>query len=329
MKPDMYRRNIAARAFDVARYVLFWGIPTGVGQVTSIRTLERQIRRLKTSEYPEVREIAGEIAAACTAPPDCVWDSAAGPAEPLAPTLARYVDPDEYAAQARQDIAAWAAQNLSPAGSRAEADAVTALRPLDTHADITATLLYPASDRPFHELYDMVSGWSAARRNEVIDVALRSRTKRDDLLREFRGGLYAFDMVMDIGAYRDMHRHRRCQQFRQAYSVRLGYDTPPALIEAGMQPMYDGLMAETFSVMSKMDSVAANYLLPFSARSRFLFKMDFAEAEYIARLRSGVKGHFSYRKVAWEMKLAMEKIEPELARLMEATPPWIEDPLKR
>ena len=26
----------------------------------------------------------------------------------------------------------------------------------------------------------------------------------------------------------------------------------------------------------------ADYLLPFAARSRFLFKMDFAEAEYIA-----------------------------------------------
>ncbi len=52
MKPDAYQRNIAARAFDVARYTLFFGIPTGVGQVTSIRTLERQIRRLKASSMP-------------------------------------------------------------------------------------------------------------------------------------------------------------------------------------------------------------------------------------------------------------------------------------
>ncbi len=62
LKPDAYQRNIAARAFDVARYTLFFGIPTGVGQVTSIRTLERQIRRLRASEYAEVREIAREIA---------------------------------------------------------------------------------------------------------------------------------------------------------------------------------------------------------------------------------------------------------------------------
>ena len=73
----------------------------------------------------------------------------------------------------------------------------------------------------------------------------------------------------------------------------------------------------------------AHYLLPFGARGRFLFKMDFAEAEYISRVRSGVKGHFSYREVAWEMKLKMEQLEPELGRLIEATPPWVEDMLKR
>ena len=77
--------------------------------------------------------------------------------------------------------------------------------------------------------------------------------------------------------------------------------------------MYAAVMEETFAAMSAFAQPAAHYLLPFAARSRFLFKMDFAEAEYIARLRSGVKGHFSYRKIAWEMKLAMEQLEPELA----------------
>ena len=34
MKEEPYRRNIAARAFDISRYLLFLGVPTGVGQVT-------------------------------------------------------------------------------------------------------------------------------------------------------------------------------------------------------------------------------------------------------------------------------------------------------
>ena len=339
MKQEMYERNIAARAFDVARYVLFFGIPTGVGQVTSIRTLERQIRRLKASAYAEVREIAGEIAEACSAPPACVWNESA--IEPLAPTLARHVDPDEHAAQSGRELVLWARENLPAAMRRAregaresDCDAVHVSRPIDTHADIAATLLYPVTDLPFRGTLRTDQRLEiAARRNEVIEVALRSRTKREELLREFRGGLYAFDIVMDIGAYRDLHRHRRCHQFRQAYSGQLGYDTPEALVEAGMRDSYDALMTETFTAMHKIGDAhsgqAAHYLMPFGARSRFLFKMDFAEAEYISRLRSGVKGHFSYRKIAWEMKCAMEKLEPELGRLMEATPPWVEDPLKR
>jgi hypothetical protein len=57
--------------------------------------------------------------------------------------------------------------------------------------------------------------------------------------------------------------------------------------------------------------------------------MDFAEVEYISRVRSGVKGHFSYRQIAWEMKEKLAEVEPALAGLIKATPPWVEDPLKR
>jgi thymidylate synthase ThyX len=327
MKPDAYKRNIAARAFDVARYVLFFGIPTGVGQVTSIRTLERQIRRLKASEYAELRELAEEISAACTKAPECVWSTETG-GEALAPTLARHVDPDEHSAQSKRDLEQWASANL-PVPAEVPIETVHVVRPIDTLADIAATLLFPVANRPYYELYETTSSWSKARRNEVIDVALQSRTKRDELLRGFRGGLYAFDIVMDIGAYRDMHRHRRCQQFRQPYAGLLGYDTPAQLMDAGLHKMYDELMSSTFASMAAIGGNASHYLLPFGARSRFLFKMDFAEAEYISRLRSGVKGHFSYRNVAWEMKCAMDRIEPDLGRLIEATPPWIEDPLKR
>jgi len=327
MKPEAYRRNLAARAFDVGRYLLFWGVPTNVGQVTSIRTLEKQIRRLKSSEYAEVREIGEEIAQACAAEPDCRWDLNAA-AEALAPTLARHADADEHAARSREDLKRWAEQNL-PAAAGGTAERVDLVRPTNVPADIAATLLYSATDRPFRELYELARGWSAAQRAEVIDVALGSRTRRDEILAGFRGGLYAYDMVIDVGAYRDLHRHRRCQKFRQAYSGGLGYDTPALVADAGAVEIYDRAMRAAMDTMRRLPAPAAHYLLPFGARSRFLFKMDFAEAEYISRLRSGVKGHFSYREIAWEMKCKMEVVEPELGRLIQATPPWVEDPLKR
>jgi thymidylate synthase ThyX len=327
MKPDAYQRNIAARAFDVARDTLFWGIPTGVGQVTSIRTLEKQIRRLKASEYQEVRDLADEIAEACARPPECSWDPGAA-LEPVAPTLARHVDADRHHSESHKDLEQWARENLSSLRT-GPAEMVELTRTDHAHAEAVATLLYPVTETPFRELYEMAQGWSAARRDEVIDVALKSRSQREDLLKAFRGGPYAFDIVMDIGAYRDMHRHRRCQQYRQEFSGRLGFETPEVMRMAGIAAVYETAMHAAFETMKQIPGPAAHYLLPFGARSRFLFKMDFAEAAYIARLRSGVKGHFSYRKVAWEMKEKMEALEPELGRLMEATPPWVEDPLKR
>ena len=48
----------------------------------------------------------------------------------------------------------------------------------------------------------------------MIEAALGNRAKYDDLARNFRGGPYVYDIVMDIGAYRDLHRHRRCHQQR-------------------------------------------------------------------------------------------------------------------
>ena len=328
MKEDAYQRNLAARAFDVARYFLPFGIPTGVGQVVSIRTLERQIRRMKVSEYAEIRALAGEMAEACAAPPDCPWDAAS--AQPVAPTLAKYVNDDEHLRQSRQDLRLWAEQNLPKTkAAPAAVDGIDLLKPTETTADIAATLLYPVTDRPYRELYGIATAWSEARRMEVIGVALRSRTRHDELLREFRGGLYVYDIVMDIGAYRDLHRHRRCHQYRQAYSGQLGYATPKAIHDAGLTAQYDATMRANREAMAKLPAPGAHYLLPFGARSRFLFKMDFAEAEYISRLRSGVKGHFSYRDVAWQMKVKMEQLEPALGKLIEATPPWIEDPLTR
>jgi thymidylate synthase ThyX len=329
MKPDAYQRNLAARAFDVARYLLFWGVPTNVGQVTSIRTLEKQIRRLGASEYRELRELAREIAAACAAEPDCQWDPNAS-SEPLAPTLARHAEADEHAGTSARDLRLWARQNLGPrVEDAAPPPRVDLLRPTHIAADIAATLLYPVTDRPFRELYEMACGWNERRRAEVLDLALASRTSRDEILAGFRGGLYAYDLAIDIGAYRDLHRHRRCQKFRQAYSGRLGYETPALVEECGAAEIYHASMRRAFETMDRLPAPGRDYLLPFGARSRFLFKMDFAEAEYIARLRSGVKGHFSYRQIAWEMKCKMEQLEPELGRLIQATPPWVEDPLRR
>jgi thymidylate synthase ThyX len=132
---------------------------------------------------------------------------------------------------------------------------------------------------------------------------------------------------MDIGAFRDMHRHRRCVQLIQEFTDLHGYDEPvcpgqPSLEEAGLAGQYAGAMEAALAAYRAVrDSgepeaeQSAQYLLPLGMRCRAMFKMDFAEALYIAELRSGVAGHFSYRRVAWEMYRAIAARHPALAGL--------------
>ena len=41
------------------------------------------------------------------------------------------------------------------------------------------------------------------------------------MLRAFRAGQqFRFDILMDIGGFRDMHRHRRCIQIEQGFTTR-------------------------------------------------------------------------------------------------------------
>jgi thymidylate synthase ThyX len=104
-----------------------------------------------------------------------------------------------------------------------------------------------------------------------------------------------------------------------------GYDQPeclgqPTLAEAGLETVYAEAMNAAYAAHRTLResgvpeaAQSAQYVLPLGTRCRSMFKMDFAEALYIAELRSGVAGHFSYRRVAWEMYKAVAAKYPALA----------------
>jgi thymidylate synthase ThyX len=132
---------------------------------------------------------------------------------------------------------------------------------------------------------------------------------------------------MDIGGFRDMHRHRRCTQLLQNFTDLHGYETPdapgqPTLAEAGLENEFASAMEAAYAAYRHVrDSgtpeapESARYCLPLATRCRAMFKMDFAEALYISELRSGVAGHYSYRRVAWEMYQAVQRQHPALAHM--------------
>jgi thymidylate synthase ThyX len=349
MKEDSYLRTLKARAFDVARYLLPLATNTSLGQIVNARTLETQVSRLLTSPFAEVRQIAEKLRKAATEP---AWNVFHGDAKVLceeiasvddecgrratemlmrpvatAPTLVKYATPNPYLAESRRELAAAAAelmkgQAIDPAPV---VDLLDDSAPLEV--ELATSLLYPNCHYSYRQLRSHIAALDAMRIEELIALGTKHRGRHDELLRGFSAGQgFRFDILMDIGGFRDMHRHRRCVQLLQSYTDLHGYDEPtcpgqPTLAEAGLEAEYKAAMDASFvAYRSLRDSGApeaaesAQYLLPLGTLCRSMFKMDFAEALYISELRSGVAGHFSYRRVAWEMYKAVEARHPALAK---------------
>jgi thymidylate synthase ThyX len=342
MKPTDYQRTIAARAFDITRYLLPLAAKTNVGQVVSIRTLEKQITRLLSSQLPELRAIGEGLKEVCQRPPVDLWSELCGQTsssnDPLAPTLARHATANAYQESVYSDLARHAKEalggtGLDQPGTWGTVDSVELIDPHHPLDEIVTTLLYRVSQAPYRKILEVVTEWSEKEKHTTIEVATRQRGPYDELIREFRSGYaFNFDILMDIGAWRDMHRHRRCQQVQQNFTTLHGYDVPLALFEAGLDQEYRQAMDAVrldIELLKKKDQEASLYAMPFGFKMRCLFKMDYAEAEYISKLRSGVKGHWSYRTIAWKMKQQLTRRYPYLGEQIQATPPDVDDALTR
>ncbi len=363
MDDGVYTRTLKARAFDVARYLLPLATNTSLGQIVSARTLENQISRLLSSEFPEVRSLGEQLKTAAASPAWNVTHDAArvlcaevGSVDGLcgdrvtetllrevktAPTLVKYASQNEYAIATRAQLCAAAAELMAgqPIEPAPVVDLVQDSGSLEI--ELATSLLYPECHYSWRQLQRTVASLPAPRVAELIALGTQHRGRHDELPRSFSAGhSFQFDILMDIGGFRDMHRHRRCVQLIQAFTDLHGYDEPvcpgqPTLAEAGLADTYASAMEAAFSAYRTLRDASngrhsdpersggsespylgnpeAAYLLPLGTRVRAMFKMDFAEALYISELRSGVAGHFSYRRVAWEMYQAVARRHPALA----------------
>src|SRR5207302_5297651 len=113
--------------------------------------------------------------------------------------------------------------------------------PLDV--ELATTLLYGQSHYSYKQLREAVAAKSAEYRAEIIDIGMRHRGKHDELLRPFCAGQkFRFDVLMDVGGFRDMHRHRRCTQIEQGFTHLHGFDEPRELAGAGLHTRYRAAM---------------------------------------------------------------------------------------
>ena len=329
----------------MARYLLPLATNTSLGQIVNARTLETQVSRLLSYPLAEVRVLGERLRVAAAG---AAWspqtESAASLIEEVtaldpalgertrsllarevrvAPTLVKYAEPNAYAMKTHDSLRQAASELLSAAEIAAApvVDLIDGTDPLEI--DLATSLLYGACHSPYRQIRDHVRALTAAQREEIIDLGIRDRGRHDELLRAFSAGqTLRFDILMDIGGFRDMHRHRRCVQLIQDFTFLHGYGVPDGILEAGLLSTYDAAMRSALDAARQMANQvpgAWQYLLPLGTRVRAMFKMDFAEALYIAELRSAPQGHFSYRRVAWEMYEAVRREHPALATYFRVT----------
>jgi thymidylate synthase ThyX len=348
MDQAQYDRTMRARAFDISRYLLPLATNTSLGQIVNARTLETQISRLLSHTHSEIRRLGQLLKDAAQQPAwninHAKWqelveqissvDSSLGKqAEAqllrnvrVAPTLVKYANPNHYEIETRQALAQ-AVRELMKDSSVAPAPLVDLLEDEPLEVELATTLLYGNCHYGYRQLRQQVSALSAPQRDEIIDLGLRHRGKHDELLRHFSAGQsFHFDILMDIGGFRDMHRHRRCIQIEQGFTTAHGYDTPEELMPSGLLNRYNQIMQRAEQTIRQIATSnlseaeqTAQYATPLAYRKRTLFKMDFAEALYISELRTTAAGHQSYRNVAYAMYEAVASRHPSLAKYFRVT----------
>lgn len=340
MKQDAYERTLRARAFDFSRYLLPLASNTSLGEIVNARTLETQIARLLSHTHAEVRSLGDRLKrAATTAAYNVHHESMHDLVERIkaispelgerasqellreirvAPTLVKYANPSSYEIETRRELRQVASELMGDVAI-AKAPSVDLLDDEPFEVELATTLIYEHSHYPYRQIRQSVQAAGEAIRNEIIDMGLRHRGRHDEMQRAFCAGQqFCFDILMDIGGFRDMHRHRRCIQIGQEFTARHGYDAPDELQAAGVRRNYDQVMQRAAASVQELAQRSApensQYAIPLAFRKRTLFKMDFAEVVYISELRTGPAGHFSYRKVAYEMYEAVARKFPALAK---------------
>src|SRR5208337_761469 len=244
----------------------------------------------------------------------------------VAPTLMKYAEPSPYEIETRRQMTAVAADLLAAIAIE-PAPLVDLLDDDPLEVELATTLLYQYSHHSYRQIRDVVEALPESQRRELIELGLQHRGRHDEVSRAFCAGQqFRFDILLAIGGFRDMHRHRRCVQIVQGYTTAHGYEMPQEIDTAGLTVRYDSVMERASATVAQLAARDASeseeqsqYAMPLAFRKRTLFKMDLSEAIYISELRTGVAGHFSYRNVAYAMYEAVAQRYPALAKYFRVT----------
>jgi len=190
----------------------------------------------------------------------------------------------------------------------------------DAEINTVAAILYPHADLPLSAMRDLAAQLPAAERLAIIRAYVGERASRFQRPgRAFETPVYTFDLLADLGAYRDLQRHRILTQERQRYTVRHGYVIPPEIDDAGLSMPYRNALEQAADAVEAIAAELpelAQYAVPLAFRIRWRITLNLREVYHLAELRSAPQGHPSYRRIAQAIYTQISAVHPTLAEGM-------------
>ncbi len=303
-----YNSATRARALDLLRGLLPMATLTNVGLYGNGRAFEYLLTKLAAAPQQELRELGQALHREL---------------DQLIPAFVKRAHTERGAAYAR-----YIATNRTHVATLAR-ELLPALQPVsvptvqlvdfdpDAERKTVAAILYPHTDLPLEQVRAYVATLTPADRQRIITAFVGERDSRFHRpSRAFEESYYTFDLLADLGIYRDLQRHRMLTQERQPYGVQHGYVTPPDLAACGMAETFNTALeqaaATVTAIQADLPDVAA-YAVPFAFRVRWRIKLNLREAYHLLELRSARQGHPGYRAIAQEMYRQISAVHPALA----------------
>jgi thymidylate synthase ThyX len=190
----------------------------------------------------------------------------------------------------------------------------------DSETKILAGILFQQMHGTWDQALHRARSLSDSERKDLFERYLTKRSARwQKVGRAFENAYLRFEIVMDIGSYRDLHRHRMMTQERQNFSTLHGYSVPSQIDYAGLAPRFEKVLQNADRLFRKIEPIdrdLAQYVVPLAYRMRFHQWQNFRQLFWETELRTVSQGHPDYRFIEQEKYRLVKEKFPLIASFM-------------
>ena len=309
----IYKGSTKAKALDILRGLLPSSTLTNVGITGNGRAFEYLLTILGSSELDEEQKLASKIK------------------KELDTTIKSFVRraDDKYGKAFQKYLKDVKNKSktitLKEIKSNPKVGTITKIVDYETEKQaldkiITSIMYEQSPSTSYQNIMQQVKKMSKLKKIKIINEFTKIRTnRRHRPSRAFENTYYTFDLCNNFGMFRDFHRHRALTLERQLLTTDHGYVLPNEIKILGLEKDFKECMNNTKNTFEKIRNKfpeQSQYVVNFAYNYPYFMKLNLREACHLIELRTIPQGHIDYRRVAQNMYNQINKVHPNLSKIM-------------